>query len=173
HNDQFGVSTAIAADGNFVVVGAPGKNCPLLLATQGQQSLSGCGAVYVYERSGLDWPLQSRYFPTGAGAYNRLGSSVAIDSKAGHAAAGATGWDTQASSARTDEPHPQTDNEGIDGGSNSDGDGDGGNSGNSDTNGDNNSNSGADTVDVGSDYIDTDNDNIDTGAVFIWPIQNH
>jgi hypothetical protein len=58
--DQFGDSSAVYGD--TLVVGAPGK-------------ANGAGAVYMYQRLGLEW-VQKAFFQGGAG--QRLGSSVDI-----------------------------------------------------------------------------------------------
>jgi choice-of-anchor B domain-containing protein len=73
-----GFGTALAADGNILVVGAPG-------ADDG-------GAVYVYERgSGGRWTERARLTPASAAEGDRFGASLAL--KGGVLLAGAPGRD--------------------------------------------------------------------------------
>ncbi len=73
-----GFGTALAADGNILVVGAPGAE--------------GGGAVYVYERgSGGGWTERARLSSAGGAKGDRLGASVAL--KGGVLLAGAPGRD--------------------------------------------------------------------------------
>jgi choice-of-anchor B domain-containing protein len=73
-----GFGTALAADGNILVVGAPG--------------VEGGGAVYVYERgSGGGWTERARLTSANGAEGDRLGASLAI--KGGVLLAGAPGRD--------------------------------------------------------------------------------
>ena len=61
-----GFGTALAADGNLLVVGAPGA--------------AGGGAVYVFERSsGARWTQRARLTATGGAEGDRLGAAVALE----------------------------------------------------------------------------------------------
>ncbi len=75
-NDRFGVSVAVS--GQIAIVGAPGHS----LDENGENSLTGAGAVYLFSqnRGGTDaWGQLAKTVATGRAASNAFGSSVAID----------------------------------------------------------------------------------------------
>ena len=69
HNIRDELGYAVAIDGNFAVVGAPGD----------ADLAFDCGGAYVFERSGNEWNLVDKFTPgLSASAFDEFGSSVAI-----------------------------------------------------------------------------------------------
>jgi MYXO-CTERM domain-containing protein len=65
-NDLFG--SAVAVDGEWAAVGAPGDNTTAFDA----------GAVYMYQRDGDEWTLHSRLVPEDSESHTGLGSALAL-----------------------------------------------------------------------------------------------
>lgn len=78
--DFFGSSIALSADGNTLVVGAPGEDSSAtgMNGNQADNSASDAGAVYVFVRSGTTWMQQAYLKASNTGASDRFGNSVAL-----------------------------------------------------------------------------------------------
>ena len=74
-------STAIAFDGDTLVVGAPveASNATGVNGDQTNNSASAAGAVYVFVRTNGVWAQQAYLKASNTGAGDRFGSSVALD----------------------------------------------------------------------------------------------
>jgi hypothetical protein len=90
--DVFGVSVAI--DGNYIAVGAQGW------CQKTPSSITGCGAAYVFLRSGTTWAQQARLLASDPTANDNFGNAVAIS--ASTIVVGAFNWDRKTPSALTD-----------------------------------------------------------------------
>lgn len=66
--DLFGYSLALRGD--TLAIGARAANGP-----DGRRD---CGAVYIYQRYGVNWSLQARLLPAGAGAVDHFGEALAL-----------------------------------------------------------------------------------------------
>ena len=73
-NDAFG--SAVAVDGDTIVVGAPGEDGNG--SGQGDNSLPGSGAVYVFTRTGNTWTQQSYLKANPPNVDDAFGSSVSL-----------------------------------------------------------------------------------------------
>jgi hypothetical protein len=80
-NDGFGASLSLTADGNTVLIGAPGKTI----------SNAAVGAAYVYAGSATSWTLTSRLTASDASAGDAFGSSVCLSATGAAALIGAPG----------------------------------------------------------------------------------
>ncbi|WP_075188227.1 FG-GAP repeat protein [Teredinibacter haidensis] len=80
-NDLFGV-LAISADGNTIAVGAPGEDSGSLGVNRddGDNSISGSGAVFVYVNDDGAWRLQSYIKAPAPDDGDAFGSSVSLSS---------------------------------------------------------------------------------------------
>ena len=78
-DDQFGYSVAVAGD--TVVVGAPFEDSGAtgVNGSEGDNSVTDSGAVYVFTRNGTTWTQQAYLKASNTGADDRFGFSVAID----------------------------------------------------------------------------------------------
>lgn len=77
--DFFGQSLALSADGNTLVVGAPGDDSAASAATPTpDNSLNDSGAVHVYRRSGDAWALQAYLKAPAALPAEAFGNAVAL-----------------------------------------------------------------------------------------------
>ncbi len=83
--DNFGFTTALSADGNTLVVGAPFEDGT---ATDGGSEDSG--AVYVFVRSGSAWTQQAILRASNAGAYDLFGLALTISADGNTVAVGAS-----------------------------------------------------------------------------------
>lgn len=90
--DWFGESVALSADGNTLAVGADnegsngtGVNGP----QQGDNSLSGAGAVYVFRRASGTWSQEAYVKASNTGQYDAFGFSVALSGDGDTLAVGA------------------------------------------------------------------------------------
>ncbi|MGQ9425588.1 histidine kinase [Gilvimarinus sp. F26214L] len=84
-DDRFGVSIALAGNGDTLVVGAVGEDSSAsgVDGDEADNSLESSGAVYVYTRDGTLWK-QEAYLKAEAPALNtNFGSAVAISADAG------------------------------------------------------------------------------------------
>lgn len=79
-NDGFGRAIALSADGSTALIGAPGKSC--LAGT-------GCGAVYVFTRSGGVWSQVAKLTAADASTNAQFGSAVALSADGTEALVGA------------------------------------------------------------------------------------
>jgi hypothetical protein len=102
----FGRSVAIS--GNTVVVGAPldPVNAAGVNADQGDQSLIGSGAAYVFVRSGTTWSQQAYLKASTPGTNEYFGQSVAISGNT--VVVGAPGDDSNARGVNGDENNHQS-----------------------------------------------------------------
>lgn len=77
--DFFGQSLALSADGNTLVVGAPGEDSAASATMPtADNSLSDSGAVHVYRRSGDAWALQAYLKAPSTVAAEVFGNAVAL-----------------------------------------------------------------------------------------------
>jgi hypothetical protein len=92
-NDTFGASVALAADGNTLVVGAPGEASAAtgINGSQSDNSQPSSGAVYVYSRSGTTWSQQAYVKASLSRGGNSLGYTVAVSGTGNILAVGAWG----------------------------------------------------------------------------------
>ena len=103
---RFGTSVALSADGSTLAVGAtfeksnatgtcaPGESgCD---AAQGDDSLTGAGAVYVFTRSGTTWSQEAYVKASNTGENDYFGSDVALSADGNTLAVGAYGEDSDA-----------------------------------------------------------------------------
>ena len=77
-NDAFGLTVAIAE--NTIVIGAPGEDSAAtgVNGAQGDNSVSGAGAAYVFVRGGDVWTQQAYLKAINPGAMDAFGSSLDI-----------------------------------------------------------------------------------------------
>lgn len=87
--DGFGTSVALSADGNTLVVGAPGESSSRLgiNQTDTEAGTPRSGALYVFGRAAGSWTQQAFIKAFNNGPNHALGSSVAISAD-GHTVAG-------------------------------------------------------------------------------------
>lgn len=76
YGDEFGY--AVAVDGDTVVVGAPGRNSPVI-GGRGHFADKPSGAAYVFTRSGQTWSLAAKLTERSGDERSWFGSSVSID----------------------------------------------------------------------------------------------
>jgi hypothetical protein len=74
--DYFGVSVAL--DGDTIVVGAKYEDSSAL-GGEGDNSLEGAGAAYLFFRAGTSWSQQAYLKASSAGSGDNFGHSVALD----------------------------------------------------------------------------------------------
>jgi hypothetical protein len=96
--DGFGVSLALAADGNTLAVGAPAEdsNATGINGNQADNSILNTGAVYVFTRSGNTWSQQAYVKASDPGADDRFGMRFALAADGATLAIGAYGEDSSA-----------------------------------------------------------------------------
>lgn len=97
--DWFGTAVAVSADGNTLVVGAPSEasNATGINADgQGNNSVPGAGAVYVFTRHGGAWSQQAYIKASNTQAGDLFGYAVALSADGGTLAVGAPGEDSNA-----------------------------------------------------------------------------
>lgn len=89
--DYFGVSVALAADGNTLAVGAIGEasNARGINGDQNDNTAAGSGAVYVFTRSGTAWRQEAYVKASNAEANDQFGSAVALAADGNTLAVGA------------------------------------------------------------------------------------
>ncbi len=97
-DDWFGWSVALNADGNTLLVGAPGEasNARGINQDQTDNSAAAAGAVYVFSR-GTSWSQQAYVKASNADGLDQFGSAVGISSDGNFIAVGAPGEDSSAS----------------------------------------------------------------------------
>jgi len=90
-NDQFGTGLAISADGNTLVVGAPGEDGGVagINGNQADNTLPSAGAVYVFVRNGTAWSQQAYVKASNPNANDLFGGAVAIAADGNTMAVGA------------------------------------------------------------------------------------
>jgi trimeric autotransporter adhesin len=78
--DLFGVALALSDDGNVLAVGAPGEdsNAVGIDGNQGDDSVGGAGAVYVFQRNATSWTQRSYVKGYGIGSNDNFGSAIAL-----------------------------------------------------------------------------------------------
>lgn len=96
--DKFGV-VELSADGNTLVVGAPGEDggSSGLNGDEGNNAISGSGAVYIFVKEDDVWNYQSYLKAPNTGASDAFGSSLALSSDGNTLAVGAPLEDSNAS----------------------------------------------------------------------------
>lgn len=79
-NDQFAVAVSLSADGNTLAVGADGEssNSRVIGGSQGDNTASRAGAVYIFSRSGMTWTQQAYIKTSNATAFHYFGQEVAL-----------------------------------------------------------------------------------------------
>ena len=94
--DRFGVSVALSADGQTLVVGAQGEASDAIGIDGNQQNNSAvaAGAVYVYTRSGSAWTQQAYIKASNTDAFDFFGVNVALSADGQTLAVGAWGEDS-------------------------------------------------------------------------------
>ena len=112
--DTFGYAVALSADGNTLVVGAPGEasNATGINGNQTNKSAGGSGAVYVFTRSGITWTQQAYTKASNTDTGDQFGYSVALSANGNILIVGAPTEASQATGINGD----QTDNTGRDNG---------------------------------------------------------
>lgn len=95
-DDRFGVSVALSADGQTLVVGAQGEasGATGIDGNQQDNSAVGAGAVYVYTRSGSAWTQQAYIKASNTDAFDFFGVNVALSADGQTLAVGAWGEDS-------------------------------------------------------------------------------
>ena len=97
--DYFGKGVALSADGQTLVVGAPGESSAATgVDGDGQKdnSASDAGAVYVYARVGNEWVQQAYLKASKTDARDAFGDSVALSADGQTVVVGARGEDSAA-----------------------------------------------------------------------------
>jgi hypothetical protein len=90
-NDQFGTGLAISADGNTLVVGAPGEDGGVagINGNQADNTLPGAGAAYVFVRNGTTWSQQAYVKASNPNANDFFGGAVGVSADGNTMAVGA------------------------------------------------------------------------------------
>lgn len=91
--DSFGSALSLSADGNTLAVGADFEDggASGINGSQTDNSVSGAGATYVYERSGESWQQQAYIKSPNPMRFERFGGSVSLSANGDTLAVGATG----------------------------------------------------------------------------------
>lgn len=89
--DNFGIGIALSADGDTLVVGAPGEdsNATGIGGDEGSDEVSASGAAYVYARGGDAWIHKAYIKASNVGRLHEFGSNVALSADGGTLAIGA------------------------------------------------------------------------------------
>jgi hypothetical protein len=90
--DSFGISVALSADGNTLVIGASEEDSNG--TSQSDISAPQSGAVYVFTRSGTNWNQQAYVKASNVEAGDNFGRSVALSADGNTMATGAPGKDS-------------------------------------------------------------------------------
>lgn len=112
--DRFGVSVTLDADGQTLVVGAQGESSATtgVNGNQGDNSVVGAGAVYVFTRVGLEWTQQAYIKASNTDGMDFFGVNVALSADGRTLAVGAWGEDSGVTEGNID----QRDNNAVDSG---------------------------------------------------------
>ncbi len=97
--DRFGVSVALGADGNTLVVGAPGEdsNATGISGNQANNTAVNAGAAYVFVRNGMGaWSQQAYIKASNTGAGDEFGKRLALSADANTLAVAAEAEDSDA-----------------------------------------------------------------------------
>lgn len=96
--DMFGIAVALSGDGNTLAVGASGEdsNAIGVGGAQGDNSASNSGAVYLFTRSGSNWPQQAYVKASNTESNDGFGSALALSNDGNTLAVGAFGEDSNA-----------------------------------------------------------------------------
>ena len=103
--DTFGEAVALSADGNTLVVGAPGEdsNAAGIGGVQSDNSLSDSGAVYVFVRDANDtWSQQAYIKASNPGQGDDFGTSAYLSQDGNVLVVGAPGEDASATGGQND-----------------------------------------------------------------------
>ena len=97
-SDRFGESIAISADGNLVVIGAPGESSRAIgiNGDENDNSMEAAGAVYAFARSQGEWTQQAYIKASNTDRGDWFGASVAVSSDGNTLAVGALGESSNA-----------------------------------------------------------------------------
>lgn len=97
-NDFFGISLSMSADGNTLAVGADYESSAAtgVNADATDNSAPGCGAAYIFVRTGTAWSQQAYLKPSNAGVDHLFGQSLSISADGHQVAVGAPGEATGA-----------------------------------------------------------------------------
>jgi hypothetical protein len=97
-DDMFGAAVALSADGNTLVVGAPGEDSTAtnVGGSQTNNSLASSGAAYVFRRNASTWTQHAYIKASNTGAGDTFGVSVALSGDGNTLAVGATKEDSSA-----------------------------------------------------------------------------
>ena len=103
-DDSFGV-VAISADGQTLAVGAPGEDggSEGFNGDDGDNSLSGSGAVYIYVKDGDDWSFQTYIKASNSDAADAFGTAVALSGDGNTLVVGAPFEDSSATGVNGDQ----------------------------------------------------------------------
>jgi len=103
--DSFGSGLAISEDGNNLAVGAPGERSSAtgINGDQTDNSTSGAGAVYVFERSNNEWQQHAYIKASNSGDGDSFGSTLSIDADGDTLAIGAFGESSSANGINGDQ----------------------------------------------------------------------
>lgn len=71
--DQFGASVAMSQDGAKVAIGAPGAT---------MAAKSNAGAVYIFNRTGVNWIQEAKFTSSDVAISDRFGTSMSVNSDA-------------------------------------------------------------------------------------------
>ena len=110
----FGEAVSISADGNLLVVGAPGENSATT-GVNGNQNLGTAdfsGAAYVFVRTGEAWQQQAYLKPSNTGIQDLFGSALSLSADGNTLAVGAFREDSVAMGINGN----QADNSAVDAG---------------------------------------------------------
>jgi cysteine-rich repeat protein len=91
HEDRFGHSVALSADGNTLAVGASDEQSAAIGidGDQANNTLAGAGAAYIFTRTGTAWTQQAYVKASNTDALDHFGSSVALSADGASLAVGA------------------------------------------------------------------------------------
>jgi hypothetical protein len=114
-HDFFGTAVALSADGNTLVVGAPGEDSDSsgVGGAKNNTRASNSGAVYVFRRFNNDWAEQSYIKASNTGAGDTFGESVALSADGNTLVVGARHEDSGAVGIGADQQNNALDDAGA------------------------------------------------------------
>lgn len=94
----FGTAVSLSGDGHTLAVGAAfeSSNATGINGNQDDNSASKSGAVYIFTRSGSDWPQQAYIKASNTDTQDRFGHAVSLSADGNTLAVGALGEDSNA-----------------------------------------------------------------------------
>ena len=104
-SDNFGTAVSISADGNSLVVGAPGEDSAStgINGDQSDNSASGSGALYIFVRSDGLWQQQAYIKASNSGEVDGFGRAVSLSANGNTLAVGAIGEDSASTGVNADQ----------------------------------------------------------------------